>query len=98
MTETRPIDDARLREHVSEVVATAVGTPVAVVAAVPSLFDLDGFDSLAIVAVLDRLERDLGVEVPPDRILPDAFSSLDTLCDLLSHATPVTTPDAGGPR
>lgn len=54
-----------------------------------SLFDLPGFDSITIVAVLERLENELGVEVPAELIVPEAFESLDSLTDLLTSATPI---------
>jgi acyl carrier protein len=70
-----------------------VDTVAAVLAARPetvrragSLFDLDGFDSLSVVAILERLEDQLGVEVDPDAIVPEAFESVDTLTDLMGHA------------
>lgn len=92
---TRP---ARLPDLVTDAVADVLNLPAGTVSAAPSLFDLPGFDSLAIVAVLDRLETRLAVEVPADRILPEAFGSVDALCDLLAGATPTSPSDAGGPR
>lgn len=64
-----------------------------------SLFDLPGFDSLAVVAVLERLESDLGIEVPAEQIVPEAFESIDALTSLLVHAVlaaPAVVPAAGG--
>jgi acyl carrier protein len=75
-----------------DTVADTLRIDAGTVAATPTLFDLAGFDSLAIVAILDRLEGDLRVEVPPERILPQAFASIDSLCELISDASP------GGPR
>jgi len=76
------------RVRVVAAVADVLGTDPDAVVAAPSLFDLPGFDSLAIVAVLERLEDDAGVEVPPERILPEAFVSIDTLCSLIATAVP----------
>lgn len=85
-----PVRDPR--DDVVHTVAEVLNAPVDEVTAAPSLFDLDGFDSLAIVAVLDRLERERAVEVPPERILPEAFASVDALCELLTHAVPTEGP------
>jgi acyl carrier protein len=77
-----------LRERVVDTVAGTLRIDARVVAATPTLFDLAGFDSLAIVAILERLEDDLGIEVPPERILPETFASIDALCDLIAGADP----------
>jgi acyl carrier protein len=49
----------------------------------PSLFDLPGFDSVAVVSVLERLEDELGVEVPPELIVPEAFESVTSLTQVI---------------
>jgi acyl carrier protein len=85
-------------ERVTEIVAEVIGASPADVAAVASLFDLPGFDSLAIVAVLEALEDDAGVEVPPERILPEAFATVASLCDLIAGAPAAGTPTDGGVR
>jgi acyl carrier protein len=70
--------------------ATAVGdvldVPAEQLRSASSLFDLPGFDSVAIVGVLDRLEEAIGAEVPPELIVPDAFESLESLTHLLANA------------
>jgi acyl carrier protein len=81
-------------------VAAVLGVPLATVTAARSLLDLPGFDSVAVVALLDQLESELGVEVPPDLIVPEAFESIDALAGLLAHAVagaPAAQPAAGGP-
>lgn len=83
---TAPAGD--LRDDVAHAVADVLNVPVADVTAAGSLFDLAGFDSLAIVSVLDRLERDRAVEVPPELILPEAFGSIDALADLVARGVP----------
>ncbi|WP_436536187.1 phosphopantetheine-binding protein [Actinoplanes sp. HUAS TT8] len=75
-----------LRSRVLDAVAATVQASPQQVLAAPTLFDLPGFDSLAIVTVLETLEDELAVEVAPDRILPDAFISIDALTRLLDDA------------
>ncbi|WP_328611223.1 acyl carrier protein [Amycolatopsis sp. NBC_00345] len=62
----------------------------------PSLFDLPGFDSVAVVAVLERLEDELGVEVPPELIVPEAFESVAALTEILRTIREPT--NSGGVR
>lgn len=95
----RPALGRLARQAVGEVLGVA---PDVVVRA-GSLFDLPGFDSLAVVAVLERLESDLGIEVPPEQIVPEAFESVEALTSLLAHAVlaapavvPAVAPAAGG--
>jgi acyl carrier protein len=70
--------------------AAAVGevldVPAGQIRATPSLFNLPGFDSVAIVGILDRLEEAIGAEVPPELIVPDAFESVESLTHLLANA------------
>ncbi|MET8762931.1 acyl carrier protein [Lentzea sp. NPDC004782] len=73
-----------LADRAAHAVAAVLGTPPGAPRSAHSLFDLPGFDSIAVVAVLERLETDLGVEVPADLIVPEAFDSLDSLTDLLA--------------
>jgi acyl carrier protein len=88
-------DDQTPRDHVVAAVSSVLGAPAADVRSVPTLFDLPGFDSLAVVAVLDRLETALRVEVPPELIVPEAFESLDSVVRLLDR-TLATTSAPGG--
>ncbi|HEX5116509.1 MAG TPA: acyl carrier protein [Pseudonocardiaceae bacterium] len=73
------------QDLVAEVVSAVLGTPTADVLATATLFDLPGFDSLAVVSVLDRLETELHVEVPPELIVPEAFESVDSILQLLAQ-------------
>lgn len=84
----RPEVRALVLDHLASVLGLPPGAP----AAAGSLFDLPGFDSIAIVDVLDRLETALGVEVPPELIVPEAFESLDSLTALLASAADSRTP------
>ncbi|WNV85128.1 acyl carrier protein [Umezawaea sp. Da 62-37] len=76
-----------LTGRVAAAVGAVLGVPDSATRTTPTLFDLPGFDSLAVVAVLDRLESELDVEVPADLIVPEAFESLESLTDLLAAAT-----------
>lgn len=71
-----------LNREVVAVVAGHLGLPEEQVRSTPSLFDLPGFDSLAVVAVLDGLEERVGREVPPERIMPEAFESITSVAEL----------------
>jgi phosphopantetheine binding protein len=54
------------------------------VAGCASLFDVPGFDSLTVVAIVDRIEAELGTEVPPEAIVPEAFGTVGALAALVS--------------
>ncbi|MEV6445511.1 acyl carrier protein [Amycolatopsis sp. NPDC051716] len=77
-----------MTDTLARTVADVLGVPATDVLSADSLFDLPGFDSIAIVSVLERLEDDLGVEVPAERIVPEAFESLPALRSLLAAALP----------
>lgn len=77
-----------ISQRAIEAVAQVLRVPPAAVTGAPSLFDLPGFDSLAVVAVLERLESALGVEVPAELIVPEAFESITALSSLLAQAEP----------
>jgi acyl carrier protein len=90
---------SELSRRVIQAVADVLGVPQAAVTGAASLFDLPGFDSLAVVSVLERLESGLSVEVPPELIVPEAFDSLAALTGLLARAqaAPSAHPATGGP-
>ncbi|HEX6871190.1 MAG TPA: AMP-binding protein, partial [Micromonosporaceae bacterium] len=67
-------------------VAAVLRTTTEAVRAARSLFDLPGFDSVAIVAVLDRLEEELGVQIPAELIVPETFETLGSLAAVLRRA------------
>ena len=74
-----------LRERAAEVLAEILRLPVEEVTSGASILDLQGFDSIAAVELLERLESELDVEVPPELIVPEAFESLDTLAELFAR-------------
>lgn len=76
----------QLREQVAGTIADVLAVPPAEVTSATSLFDLEGFDSLMVVTVLERLESSLGVEVDADEIVPEAFDTVDALTDVLARA------------
>jgi acyl carrier protein len=55
------------------------------------LYDLPGFDSLALVTILARLEDALGAEIPAEWIVPEAFASVGALASLLEAAAGVAS-------
>jgi len=73
------------RRRVAEAVAEALRLPLDDVTSSVSIFDLPGFDSIAAMTVLERLEAELGVEVAPELIVPEAFESLDELAGLFAR-------------
>ena len=74
-----------LRERAAEVLAEILRLPIEEVTSGASILDLQGFDSIAAVELLERLESELDVEVPPELIVPEAFESLDTLTELFAR-------------
>jgi acyl carrier protein len=56
--------------------------------ATTSLHDLKGFDSLAIVGLIERLEDQLGIELDPALILPETFENPATLAEALLQSQP----------
>jgi acyl carrier protein len=74
-----------VRTRAAEVLAEILRISPAEVEAGGSLLDLPGFDSIAAVEVLERLETELEVEVPPELIVPEAFDSLDALVGLFAR-------------
>jgi acyl carrier protein len=71
--------------EVTTAIAEYLRVPVITVQSSAALLDLPGFDSIAVVAVLERLEETFDVEVAPELVVPEAFESLGTLTDLFVH-------------
>jgi acyl carrier protein len=80
------LTSAAVRAQVVGVVATATLLPAEEVDAADWLFDLPGFDSLAVVEILARLESAFGVEVPAEAVLPEVFGRVSALAELVSAA------------
>ena len=75
-----------VRDRAAEALAEILRLPVEeVVGSGGSPLDLPGFDSIAAVEVLERLETELDVEVPPELIVPEAFESFDALAELFAR-------------
>jgi len=74
-----------VRDRAAEVLAELLRLPVDDVRAGGSPLDLPGFDSVVAVELLERLETELDVEVPPELIVPEAFESLDALAELFAR-------------
>jgi acyl carrier protein len=77
------------------VIADVLGCNPERVRAATALYELPGFDSLAVVTILTRLEDALGAEIPAEWIVPEAFASVGALAGLLEAAA-VTASGAGG--
>lgn len=58
------------------------------------LLDLPSFDSLRIVAVAEEIEQAAGVEIDPDRIVPETFASPRAIAETVWAAVE----SAHGPR
>jgi len=74
-----------VRDRAAETLAEILRLRVEEVRAGGSPLDLPGFDSIVAVELLERLETELDVEVPPELIVPEAFESLDTLAELFAR-------------
>jgi acyl carrier protein len=74
-----------VRDRAGEVLAEVLRLPLEEVDSGVSPLDLPGFDSIAAVELLERLETELDVEVPPELIVPEAFESLDSLAELFAR-------------
>ena len=76
---------SEVRDRAAETLAEIFRLPVEEVRAGGSPLDLPGFDSIVAVELLERLETELDVEVPPELIVPEAFESLDALAELFAR-------------
>jgi acyl carrier protein len=74
-----------VRDRAAETLAEILRLRVEEVCAGDSPLDLPGFDSIVAVELLERLETELDVEVPPELIVPEAFESLATLAELFAR-------------
>ena len=74
-----------VQDRAAETLAEVLRLPVEEVRAGGSPLDLPGFDSIVAVELLERLETEFDVEVPPELIVPEAFESLDTLAELFAR-------------
>lgn len=99
------VDVAAARREAAAAIAEHLRITAEQVLACGSLLTLPGFDSVAVVTVLERLEEAFRVEIAPELILPEAFESLDTLAALVAAPAgpavpqaPTTTAAAGGHR
>jgi acyl carrier protein len=67
---------------VSRVLHAVLGDEVALTADTP-LFDVAGFDSLALAAVVEGLEAALGTPLPDELITPEAFGTPGDIAGIL---------------
>jgi acyl carrier protein len=77
------MDQEEVIDYVIKAVRVALKEPALVIDRGTPLQDLKGFDSLAIVTILEELEDCLRVEIEPTLILPETFSTPTTLAEAL---------------
>jgi len=77
---------ALARGQVAAVIAGVLGCEPERVGAATALYELPGFDSVTLVTILDRLEDALGAEIPAEWIVPEAFTTVSALAELLDAA------------
>jgi len=77
--------------RIVEVIAGVLGCDQGQVQVATALYELPGFDSVALVEILGRLEDALGAEIPAEWIVPEAFTSVDALAGLLDAAAGVAS-------
>ena len=73
----------QLVHSVIETVQAVLADKTIAIQETTSLQDLRGFDSLAVVDIIERLEQQLGIEIDPALILPETFTSPLTITDAL---------------
>lgn len=81
---TTTIDD--LLPLVLRVVRAAVDAPDEEIDENTALLDLPSFDSMKIVAVVEEIEQAAEVEIDPDRIVPETFSSVRSIAETVRAA------------
>jgi acyl carrier protein len=77
--------------RIAAVIAGVLGCGPEQVQAATALYELPGFDSIALVTILGRLEDTLGTEIPAEWIVPEAFTSVSALAALLDAAAGVAS-------
>jgi len=82
-----PTRETYVRLVIAAVQAVLQDTTVPI-QATTALQDLKGFDSLAIVSLIERLEDQLGIELDPTLILPETFENPSTLAEALLQSQP----------
>jgi acyl carrier protein len=90
---------------VLRVVRAAVDAPADEIDEDTSLLDLPSFDSMKIVQVVEEIEQAAEVEIDPDRIVPETFSSVRTIAETVQSSaetstsgTPGQDPSGRGPQ
>ena len=72
-----------LINHIIEAVQAELKNRTIVIVETTSLQDIKGFDSLVVVGLLDRLERQLNFEMDPALVLPETFASPRSIADAI---------------
>lgn len=79
---TTPTDD-EVQARVREVVGAVLGVGPTTIRPDDDLFDHLGYDSLAVVQVLERVERIFDVEVPGEFLVVEQFHSVESIAALM---------------
>lgn len=75
-------------EEVARMIERLIGGGVRVQAQT-RLFELEGFTSLVVVDLVERLEERIGREIPAEAIEPETFSSPTAIVEAVATATGV---------
>ena len=91
---TTPAED-EVQARVREVVGAVLGVGPAAIRPDDDLFDQLGYDSLAVVQVLEKVEQIFGVEVPGECLVVEQFHSVESIAALVLR---IRSSSAAGPR
>ncbi len=81
-------DPEGLRDHIARVVGAVLDTDQALLRAGDvDLAALPGFTSFRMVDLIDRLEKQLDIELDADDLVPENLRSMDGLCRIVRSAT-----------
>jgi acyl carrier protein len=78
MTSSAPVTAADVEARVLRLVQSAVDSDEPIDETTP-LVDLPGFDSIVLVELVESLERDLGIEIAVEHLVPETFESVRVL-------------------
>lgn len=95
-TPAPPVDAADVGRSVRAAVGGVLAIDAGEIDGAEALADVPGFNSFALADVLERLEQELGVEVPPEELTPANYRSLDSLSGLFSRLAGVASGEQGG--
>jgi acyl carrier protein len=86
--ESAPLQAPEVRAAVVEELRAVLGAGAGALTGRRALRELPGFDSFALVEVIERLEARLGVSVDPAALTAEGLRCVDSLCGLFGGAEP----------